>query len=99
MADETLGAAQYRSRQEHDQSDPAGVMGWKLDDRYEVQSYLGGGGFSWVYRAWDHVLNINVAAKVMKGGSSFSDEDFRREALLQAKFSARHDNAVHVYLE
>ena len=48
-----------------------------LDNRYELQELIGGGGMADVYKAQDHKLNRLVAVKVMKaefreGGSGGS---------------------------
>ena len=56
--------------------------GAKLD-RYEIRELIGQGGMGEVYRAWDGVLNRDVAVKVL----TLRDEDmlrrFEREAAWQ----------------
>ncbi|MDX6663600.1 MAG: eukaryotic-like serine/threonine-protein kinase, partial [Solirubrobacterales bacterium] len=74
------------------------MQGNIISDRYEIESRLGSGGMSTVYKAKDTVLERTVAVKVLAG--HLSDDDrfvarFRREALAVAKLV--HPNIVQVY--
>jgi hypothetical protein len=65
--------------------------------RYQVRALVGAGGFSWVYRAYDADLEIDVALKILKphyAGDAAVVERFRREATTAAKL--RHPNIVTV---
>ncbi|MBB5172127.1 Stk1 family PASTA domain-containing Ser/Thr kinase [Texcoconibacillus texcoconensis] len=69
-----------------------------INDRYELQEVIGGGGMADVYLAYDTILNRSVAVKVLKLEFS-QDQDFiarfRREA--QAATSLSHPNVVNIY--
>ena len=74
------------------------MQGNVISDRYEIESRLGSGGMSTVYKAKDTVLERTVAVKVL--AEHLSDDDrfvarFRREALAVAKLV--HPNIVQVY--
>lgn len=69
-----------------------------LSDRYEIIEKIGSGGMSDVYHALDHVLERDVAVKVLK--SEFSEDEsfvkkFRAEALSAA--GLEHPNIVNIY--
>jgi serine/threonine-protein kinase len=69
-----------------------------ISGRYEIESRLGSGGMSTVYKAKDTVLERTVAVKVL--AEHLSDDDrfvarFKREALAVAKLV--HPNIVQVY--
>jgi tetratricopeptide (TPR) repeat protein len=73
------------------------MIGKKLAERYGVLSELGRGGMGVVYRAFDPVLDREVAVKVVPPTSVRKDafERFRREARLVAKLD--HPGVVPVY--
>jgi hypothetical protein len=66
--------------------------------RYELRGVLGEGGFGTVYRAWDLVLNREVAVKALKPELA-GESDFRRRFLGEARAIAarRHPNIVQIY--
>lgn len=64
--------------------------------QYELVERIGEGGMGWVYRAWDRVLEREVALKVMKPDVPPREQArFRQEALYGAKFC--HPAMVRVY--
>lgn len=69
-----------------------------LDQRYELQEQIGGGGMADVYRAQDLLLNRPVAVKILheqfKNDIEFIDK-FNREAQAAARLS--HPNIVNIY--
>jgi eukaryotic-like serine/threonine-protein kinase len=74
------------------------MQGNVISDRYEIESRLGSGGMSTVYKAKDVVLDRTVAVKVL--AEHLSDDDrfvarFNREAKNVAKLI--HPNIVQVY--
>lgn len=74
------------------------MIGKRIGDRYEVLSYIGGGGMSRVYLAHDIILGRDVAIKVLN--YDFSNEEelrrrFRREAL--SATSLTHPNIVDIF--
>ena len=73
------------------------LLGTTLSGRYRLESRIGSGGMSTVYRAHDETLERSVAIKVMnREVATDSDqlERFRREARAVARLS--HPNIVHV---
>ncbi len=73
------------------------LLGTTLGGRYRLESRIGSGGMSTVYRAHDETLERFVAIKLMnREVASDSDqlERFRREARAVARLS--HPNIVHV---
>ena len=73
-------------------------VGMKIDDRYEIVSVLGVGGFATVYRARHLTIDRDVALKVMdlkKGVDPSYAERFYREAKIAAKI--HHNNVVAIY--
>jgi serine/threonine-protein kinase len=73
------------------------LLGTTLSGRYRLESRIGSGGMSTVYRAHDETLERFVAIKLMnREVASDSDqlERFRREARAVARLS--HQNIVHV---
>jgi len=73
------------------------LLGTTLGGRYRLESRIGSGGMSTVYRAHDETLERWVAIKVMnREVATDSDqlERFRREARAVARLS--HPNIVHV---
>ncbi len=69
------------------------TIGTLLDDRYRLDAHVGAGGMSTVYRAFDTVLERQVAIKVMHRDSA-ADADqlerFRREARAVAQLNHPH---------
>jgi tRNA A-37 threonylcarbamoyl transferase component Bud32 len=73
------------------------LLGTTLSGRYRLESRIGSGGMSTVYRAHDQTLERFVAIKLMnREVATDSDqlERFRREARAVARLS--HPNIVHV---
>ncbi|MBO4351168.1 MAG: protein kinase [Proteobacteria bacterium] len=73
-------------------------IGMKIDDRYEILSVLGIGGFATVYRAHHLTIDRDVALKVMdlkKGVDPSYSQRFFREAKIAAKI--HHNNVVSIY--
>jgi len=74
------------------------LIGTMLGNRYEIIEKVGGGGMAMVYRAKCHLLNRNVAVKILRD-ELISDKDlvsrFKRES--QAVASLSHPNIVNVY--
>jgi hypothetical protein len=69
-----------------------------LNDRYRLERRLGRGGMASVYAATDHVLERQVAVKVIREdvkGPLDLDARFRREARAAASFA--HPHVVRVY--
>ena len=74
------------------------LPGKKILNRYEVRERIGGGGMSVVWKAYDLVLDRNVALKVLRPEMS-EDEDFIRRFRREAKAAASlsHPNIVNIY--
>lgn len=74
------------------------LTGTKLQNRYKVLEKIGAGGMSVVWKAYDLVLDRNVALKVLRPEMS-EDESFivrfKREA--KAAASLTHPNIVSIY--
>ena len=71
------------------------LIGYTFDD-YRITDVIGSGGMGSVYRAWDEMLERDVALKVVStDGEARSAERFLREARLAAKLD--HNNIVRVY--
>src|SRR5215218_3733944 len=71
-------------------SSPVGTL---LDARYRIDAVVGAGGMSTVYRAFDTVLEREVAIKVMHRDIAHDSdqlERFRREARAVAKLNHPH---------
>jgi eukaryotic-like serine/threonine-protein kinase len=67
-------------------------------ERYEIRSYLGRGGMGSVYRAFDRVLDEEVALKVQRAQSASDPEAerrFRREVKLARQVS--HPNVCRLH--
>ncbi|MHC4932897.1 MAG: BREX system ATP-binding domain-containing protein, partial [Planctomycetota bacterium] len=73
------------------------MIGTKLSDRYEITGELGRGGMGVVFRAWDPVLDREVAVKLIPPThvSPESEERFEREAKLVAQMD--HPAIVPIY--
>ncbi len=69
-----------------------------LDNRYELQELIGGGGMADVYLARDNLLDRPVAVKILhqqfQSDTEFIDK-FHREAQAAARLS--HPNIVNIY--
>src|SRR5271169_3373367 len=69
------------------------VLGESIGGRYRLETVIGRGGMSTVYRAFDTVLERPVAVKLLHPGVA-ADADqlerFRREARLVARLSHPH---------
>lgn len=72
-------------------------IGLKLDDRYLLDSVLGEGGMSVVYRALDTRLDRQVAVKVLRADVASDDEKKRFIAESHAVALLSHPNIVGVY--
>lgn len=74
------------------------LEGRLLGNRYEILENVGNGGMATVYRAKDHVLNRDVAVKVLRDEFT-TDEEFvkRFNVEAQAAASLSHPNIVSVY--
>lgn len=73
------------------------TVGTLLNDRYRLDAHIGAGGMSTVYRAFDTVLERQVAIKVMHRDSAADAaqiERFRREARAVAQLNHPHIVAV-----
>jgi serine/threonine-protein kinase len=71
----------------------SGSTGALLSGRYRLEEHVGSGGMSSVYRAFDTVLERNVAIKLMHreiAADSAQLERFRREARAVAQLSHPH---------
>ncbi len=67
-------------------------------ERYEIRAYLGRGGMGSVYRAFDRVLDEEVALKVQRGqsaGSPEAERRFRSEVKLARQVS--HPNVCRLH--
>lgn len=74
------------------------VIGKIIGNRYEILKEVGNGGMATVYKAKDHVLNRNVAVKVLKDEFT-TDSDFIRRFNTEAQAAAnlQHPNIVSIY--
>jgi len=69
-----------------------------LGDRYRILGKIGGGGMAEVYKAFDSILQKDVAVKLLRQQYVHDDdfvERFRREAYAASSLS--HDNVVAIY--
>ena len=74
------------------------LEGRLLGNRYEMIENVGNGGMATVYRAKDHVLNRDVAVKVLRDEFTTDDEVVKRfNAEAQSAASLAHPNIVSVY--
>ncbi len=69
-----------------------------LGNRYQLEERLGSGGMAVVYRAWDLMLERNVAVKILRENYSH-DPDFQERFRQEAKAAANltHPNIVTVH--
>jgi len=74
------------------------LEGRLLGNRYELLRKIGNGGMATVYRAKDHILNRNVAVKILKDEFT-TDEEFVKRFNTEATSvaSLTHPNIVSVY--
>src|ERR1041385_7436797 len=66
--------------------------------QFELRSIIASGGMGTVYRAWDLMLNREVAVKMLKKEMAQDEEvlaGFFREA--RASASLNHTNIIHIY--
>ena len=73
-------------------------VGQMLDGRYEIRETIGCGGMAWVFKAHDHLLNRDVAIKLLRDDMAADSEfcaHFKNEAQAVAKLS--HANIVSIY--
>ncbi|MBR1496206.1 MAG: Stk1 family PASTA domain-containing Ser/Thr kinase [Oscillospiraceae bacterium] len=73
-------------------------LGQMLDGRYSILETIGRGGMAWVFKAHDHLLNRNVAIKILRDDMAADSEfrlHFKKEAQAVAKLS--HANIVSIY--
>ncbi|MET7951006.1 protein kinase [Micromonospora sp. NPDC005324] len=74
------------------------MVGDLLDDRYQVESRLGSGGMSVVWRAWDRVLERAVAVKVLAGAQAAARGARQRiQAEARAAAGLWHPHVTSVY--
>ena len=69
-----------------------------LDGRYELQQQLGSGATGTVYKAYDKLLAVRIAIKVLKGEYAANEEAlerFRQEIILSRDIG--HPNILRVY--
>src|SRR4051812_45854027 len=78
------------------ESDPLGLVGTTIADKYAVESVVGEGGFATVYRATHVLWKRPVAVKVFKALGEVSKverkkllDDFIQEGVLLADLSER----------
>lgn len=74
------------------------LEGRLLNERYKVKKLIGGGGMANVYLGFDHILERDVAIKVLRLEYSNDEEfitRFHREA--QSATSLSHPNIVNIY--
>lgn len=74
------------------------MIGTTIRHRYKIIEKVGGGGMAEVFKAYDHVLDHEVAVKILRS-QYIHDEDFikrfRREA--ESVASLFHENVVDIY--
>ena len=73
-------------------------LGQLLDNRYEILEVIGRGGMAVVYKAYCHLLNRNVAIKILRDDMA-EDAEFRKHFQKEAQAVAQlsHANIVSVY--
>ncbi len=80
-----------------DRDDSLLIKRTTLDNRYELLTIIGSGGFATVYRSHDLNMGVDVAVKVLKKKWS-SSEEFRRRFLQESRHHAtlKHPQIVPV---
>lgn len=74
------------------------LEGRLLGNRYEIIKKIGNGGMAMVYKAKCHVLNRDVAVKILRDEFTTDEEFIKRfEVEAQAAASITHPNIVSVY--
>ena len=73
-------------------------LGQMLDNRYEILEVIGRGGMAVVYKARCHLLNRNVAIKILRDDMA-ADQEFREHFQKEAQAVAMlsHANIVSIY--
>ena len=74
------------------------LVGFVLNDRYQIIKHLGSGGFGVVLQAYDHLLDREVAVKLIQPGYALAPvavDAFLREARAIGRLD--HPNIVTVY--
>lgn len=76
--------------------DNLGIIG-KMIGNFRVDSILGRGGMGVVYKAYDKVLDRNVAIKILL--QQLTDEEFIKRFIREARITAKveHPNIVQIY--
>ena len=74
------------------------LEGRLIGNRYEILERIGNGGMATVYKSRDHVLNRNVAVKVLKAEFT-TDAEFVKRFNIEAQSAASltHPNIVSIY--
>ncbi|WP_100011005.1 Stk1 family PASTA domain-containing Ser/Thr kinase [Lentibacillus sediminis] len=74
------------------------LNGHLLNDRYQLNKTIGGGGMADVYLAWDTILNREVAIKVLRMEYA-NDEEFlaRFDREAHSAISLAHPSIVNIY--
>ncbi|HEU4537876.1 MAG TPA: serine/threonine-protein kinase, partial [Polyangiaceae bacterium] len=85
-------------------SDPLGLLGTTVADKYDVEAFVAEGGFSFVYRALHRVWRQPVALKFLRVLQHASEEqrqqlldDFVREGALLRQLSSRAASIVQAH--
>ena len=74
------------------------LEGRLIGNRYEILEQIGSGGMATVYKARCHVLNRNVAVKVLREEFTTDSEFIKRfNVEAQAAASLTHPNIVSIY--
>lgn len=74
------------------------ILGQVLGNRYEIKEKIGSGGMATVYKAFDKLLNRNVALKILKDEFANDAEFLKRfQVEAQAAASLSHTNIVSIY--
>lgn len=81
-----------------DQNQMDRYLGQTLDGRYEILEVIGRGGMAVVYKARCHLLNRNVAIKILRDDMA-ADAEFREHFQKEAQAVAMlsHANIVSIY--
>ncbi len=74
------------------------MIGKVLGNRYEIKELIGTGGMATVYKAFDKLLNRNIAVKILKDEFANDAEFLKRfQVEAQAAASLTHTNIVSIY--